>query len=344
MWWKAAYGKSSGDHGTLAFFRSRLNRIAVSNDPKKDVDACIDFITTIVKGHFLACACTLFGVSSISEPLVLPPGIDKASGEVKLAFIEKIARKVVERCTLIEGSLTNGTVADHGDGVYNYARVLCHYGSLVMELLDGGREGDGERVTRCWKLFMPHFKVSGCTKYSLEALKLQMQIGIVYSPNLAHQVTWNRFVNVRGGAGNNIPCDLFNEHINKLLKYIIRNMGSNLTESALQRSARSITTLKRICERFDDQSGVPRRTTAHSTRSDSDDVTKVVDIVLKNQLLEEMGNREHRAFKEFHLNPLHKWDVKKTEGWIGSKVKEYRKYNGSFCNEVSESDIESLTR
>lgn len=152
-------------------------------------------------------------------------------------------------------------------------------------------------IIRCWKLFLPHFKVAGCTKYSLEALKLHMQTNIIFSPNLAHQVTWNRFVNVRGGAGNNIPCDLFNEHVNKLLKYIIRNMGSNLTEAALQRAARSVTTLHRICERFDDQSGVPRRTTAHSTRSDSDDVKKVVDIVLKNKLLVDMGSREHRSYK-----------------------------------------------
>ena len=62
-------------------------------------------------------------------------------------------------------------------------------------------------MLRCWKLLLPHFKVAGCTKYSLEALKLQIHSGIEYSPNLAHQVMWNRFVNVRGGAGNNIPCD-----------------------------------------------------------------------------------------------------------------------------------------
>lgn len=114
-------------HGTLAFFRSRLNRIAVRKDPKKDVDACIDFIFTVVKGHFLACACEEFGVTSIDEPLVLPPGIHTASDAEKLAFISKTARKVVERCTLIEGSFTNEEVDDKDDGVYNYARILCHY-------------------------------------------------------------------------------------------------------------------------------------------------------------------------------------------------------------------------
>ena len=185
-----------------------------------------------------------------------------------------------------------------------------------MEFRDAWHEGDGERVLRCWKLFLPHFKVAGCTKYSLEALKLQINTGITFSPNLAHQVMWNRFVNVRGGAGNNIPCDLYNEHINKLLKHV---MGSNLTESALQRAARSVTTLHQVCGRFDSQSGVPCRTVAHSTRSDRNDVSKVVRTVLKN----EMREREHRAFKGMKLNPLYKLDVGKVETWIKKRKKSF---------------------
>lgn len=209
-----------------------------------------------------------------------------------------------------------------------------------MELIDAWHEGNGERVLHCWKLFLPHFKVAGCTKFSLEALKLQFQSNYVFSPNLAHQVTWHRFVNVRGGACDNIPCDLFNEHMNKLLKYIIRNMGSNLTESALQRAARCVTTLQQINENFDAQTGVPHRTTAHSTSSDKGDVRKVVRTVLDNKLLVELGGRHHKSFKDMKLNPLHKWDVKKTDDWIKAKVKEHQKYNGHFRTEMSESDIE----
>ena len=158
----------------------------MTKDVKKDVNACIDFITTVVKGHFLSCACDLFGVTSLDEPLVLPPGIHTAPASEKSAFISKIARMVVECCSLIEGSFTGGPIRDEQDGVYNYARVLCHYGSLVMEFRDAWHEGDGERVLRCWKLFMPHFKVAGCTKYSLEALRLHIQAGITFSPTSSH--------------------------------------------------------------------------------------------------------------------------------------------------------------
>jgi len=81
---------------------------------------------------------------------------------------------------------------------------------------------------------LPHFKSSGRTKYSLEALRIQFQVKSILSPQLAHQVMWDRFVNTRGGRGNNIPCDLQYEHVNKLIKSVIANMGVHLTEKALQ--------------------------------------------------------------------------------------------------------------
>ena len=79
----------------------------------------------------------------------------------------------------------------------------------------------------------------------------------VTSPNFAHQMKWNRFVNIKGGRGRNIPCELFNRHMNKLIKDIILNMGSNLTEDALNRAVRSVSSIHAICERFDKESCVP---------------------------------------------------------------------------------------
>ena len=58
----------------------------------------------------------------------------------------------------------------------------------------------------------------------------------------------DRFVNTRGGPGRNIPCDLYNEHIVRLIKDVISSMGANLTEKALQRAARSMNTLYSVCK------------------------------------------------------------------------------------------------
>ena len=122
-------------------------------------------------------------------------------------------------------------------------------------MIDAWEEGDGDRVFQCWRLFLPHFRADGCTKYALEALRLQMQVNVVLSPNLAHQVKWHRFLNTRGGLGMNIPCDLYNEHVNKVIKCIIQNMGSNLTEKSLQRAVHYVAPFHQICEQFDKESG-----------------------------------------------------------------------------------------
>ena len=62
-------------------------------------------------------------------------------------------------------------------------------------------------------------------------------------------------------------------------------MGSNLTEEALQRAARSVTALQNICKSFDKQSGVPTGSSYHFTRYDAQDVAKVASVVRDRKLL-----------------------------------------------------------
>lgn len=138
---------------------------------------------------------------------------------------------------------------------------------------------------------------------------------------------WHRFVNTKGGMGKNIPCDLYNDHMNRLIKHIIRNMGSNLTEASLQRAAQSVSTLHATCQTFDVETGVPYGTHAHS---DTQDVAKVVGVVMQSKLLTPTVGRRHSAFPKLHLDPLHKWDIQKTKSWIERKKQEHLKYRGNF--------------
>ena len=54
----------------------------------------------------------------------------------------------------------------------------------MIEFRDAWAEGDGERVLRCWRLFLPHFRVAGHTKYSLAAFNVQLQIKATLSQML----------------------------------------------------------------------------------------------------------------------------------------------------------------
>jgi len=289
------------------------------------VNATVDFLMTVTKGHLLAAACRIFGVEKLTSTLPLPSGISKCSYSEQYEYVCGIATAVVEKCTLVDESFIGGEVDDQNDHVHNYAKVLCHYGSLLMEFMDAWAEGDSERVYRCWRLFLPHFKAFNRTKYSVEALRLQFQVSAVLSPQLAHQVMYDTFVNTRGGIGRNIPCDLYNEFVNKLLKHIITSMGSNITEESLQRAARSVSTLQAICKKFDHESNVPVGTQAHSTKSDVQDVAKVIAVVIDKK-----QGRAHKSYPDFKLNPLCKWDRDNTKEWIKMKVKEFEKLRGAF--------------
>ena len=61
-----------------------------------------------------------------------------------------------------------------------------------MEFKDSIREGDGERIIRCWRYLLPLFKVSGGKNYCIEAFTLLAQYSFLLSPRNAMQLMWSR--------------------------------------------------------------------------------------------------------------------------------------------------------
>lgn len=238
-----------------------------------------------------------------------------------MAYIVKLARQIVEECSINTNAILGNDVQNSDDEVYTYGRLFCHFESIALEFGDAWSEADGERICRCWKILLLHFRCYGHTKYAWEALKLQFQLAYL-PPPLAYQLKWRRFVNTRGGDGNNIPCDLFNEHMNKIFKEIIQNMGPNLTDKAMKRAAQSVTALHEFARAFDEQTHVPPPTTAHSTRSDEDDVEQVVSVLLRNKILEKKSGRTRSLFNKLNANPLSDLDRKKMYEWIERKKQE----------------------
>lgn len=190
-----------------------LGRFPNAKDPKKDMNACTDALFTVLKGHYIAYACQLLGLSGPSES-------SEVIATLKGRNLAKISYQIVQKFSVNERAVLCQEIDQTADELHDYAKEFCHYASLALEFKDSWNEGDGGRSVRCWMFFLLHFRASNCTKYAWEALRLQFQL-ILLPPSLSHQVKWERFVNVHGGAGRNIPCDLFNEHMNKLFKNII---------------------------------------------------------------------------------------------------------------------------
>ena len=65
--WKKLFKSSSRDHGTLGHFCSLLRRLPAAKKPKDEVNACVDILLTILKGHYIAAACSILGISAPDE-------------------------------------------------------------------------------------------------------------------------------------------------------------------------------------------------------------------------------------------------------------------------------------
>ena len=59
------YSQSARDHGTLGYFQGLLHRHTVKVDVKKSVDANLEFLLTVFRGHVLACACKILEIHTL---------------------------------------------------------------------------------------------------------------------------------------------------------------------------------------------------------------------------------------------------------------------------------------
>ena len=69
------------------------------------------------------------------------------------------------------------------------------------------------------------------------------------SAQMAYQLQWGRFVNKKGGKGNNMSCDLRLEHMNRLLKQSLHSVSPTFKQdgaNAISRIANSINSCERL--------------------------------------------------------------------------------------------------
>eukprot|EP00731_Ephydatia_muelleri_P014114 Em0007g1424a len=179
--WQKLVKISPRDHGSLTQLFTRLGRLSKAKKPKDDMHACQGALLTVFKGHTVAAACRELNIGG-------PEG-DIKDIIVNMSLLNDLTVKVARRFTVIPEAFLNESVPDTGDQVHSYAQVLCHFAAIVHLFTDACKEGDGERIIRCWKLCMLHFHAERKTKYALEALRLQFQL-VTLQPYLVHQLTW----------------------------------------------------------------------------------------------------------------------------------------------------------
>lgn len=244
-------------------------------------------------------------VAAAKTILAKNPGIDCAN---------ILAEKVLDKFLRITVSGVNFQGEETNDGVYLYATELMSVGLIWHGFHDAIKEGDGDRVLRYWKFLLLIFKATKCQNYSKEAVNLLLQTQIL-SPRLVAQLKWSRFVNTSGRTGCNIPCDLYMEHMNRRLKTIIRNMGSNITDSSITQAAASINIVNHVCQQFEKENELQTNSSRHPYPTFEKDLQLIVQTLMDHNVFTAVRGRKHSSFKFTH-GLLEKYKPNELKKWI----------------------------
>ena len=152
------------------------------------------------------------------------------------------------------------------DDQFNYACVRLAFGLLLRNFDDSVKEGDGERIMRCWKMSLLIFRAYGHTKYAYAAFHLIPATQATLTP-----------VNNTGGPGGNISMDLRLEHLNNFTKGMLKDLGPNLTENAARRCSKSVGKTEALLQTTDDDLNVCRPSGHHKVRKSETDFKTLVD-------------------------------------------------------------------
>ena len=76
------------------------------------------------------------------------------------------------------------------------------------------------------------------------------QIEALASEEMAHRLTWGRFINWHGGLGKDIACGMAQKIRNRVSKDVVREMEPNKTPKAMTLASKAAAGLQQIVQRM----------------------------------------------------------------------------------------------
>ena len=313
--------KSSAEHGTLYQLRNAINRTNVVQVPLNNFNACYDFFVLVVNCLILTAGMKMMEMESLDDTpsdrhVADPENVWMLSVEERQDLIQTVSIKIVDM--FVDMTFNDNEDCLTTDKANLYSRRLLGLGLFYLEYSDAIREGDGERVLRCWRYMLPMFVSSGRKNYAIEAFNLLLQHDFSLPPRQAAELIWGRFINTTGLQGRNIPNDLHLEHLNRMVKTAIQNLRSNKTEAAITRVGKVLRILHPLLHNFDEENGVSSPSGKHSKPKEDKDI----NILMRNLSLsfELVPDRVYPSFPN-PREPLHARSSEDLKTWITDHIK-----------------------
>ena len=295
--------------------------------PDKRVTPCEEFFLLVTEAHICSVAMQVFSMSSVTDrpgTELFPEGCTNLEPLQRWNVLKLAVSKIVEQ--FVDISYPIPTTEKDDDHVRAYAKEVLSLGLLLMEFIDAVREGDGERIIRCWKYFLPLFKSSDRTNYSIEAFNLLLELEYVMTPRMKQQLMWERTINVHGKPGRNVSMDLHMEHINRECKQAMGYLGSNIDNNSVTRIGKSIGELMKIKQQFDKVNDLKEESGRHRRRTVEGDMKKLLTELNAVKVFDHISGRKHSSFKKLQVNMTRKLSAKRLESWMQEQVEKYKMF------------------
>jgi L1 cell adhesion molecule like protein len=323
--WKQFYDKKSFmDKGSMCQLRNLINRRDISASVENEYNASDDFFNLLIRCHIIAAAMKYLGMKKVSDTPFhpqLPDELWTECDDKRRDILLGVAMEITAKYVNIDVSFKNQKKeSSHDDKVQCYATNFLTHGLIYMEFSDSIREGDGQRILCCWRYLLLYFKANQRQNYSIEALNLLCQYSFLFTQRQAHQLIWSRCVNTHGIEGKNIPSDLYNEHLNRLCKVAVANLGPNKTAKAIQRIAKCVGNLSDLLYSYDKEMKVTEESGRHVLASFTKDKNIILNELLETDVFCYISDRQHKQFKNMKRNCISLLDENKVKNWMKEQV------------------------
>ena len=342
--------------GTLYSAKNFLRANNVPPDPMKDFHACEELAIKYTDALILAAAMDHFGMDSLDgEPTRHERGDESEENYIKDQLAQIVDTYAIHYspdgqnvesglvCPVHDCNKSYKTAAglkahvkskhptqvdtvSKKATIAQYCKTALGMFMLAMDFADARKHGDGERIVRLYKFLILHFRAVGKDNYARYTLRVIAQVKALLTPRLAHQVTWNRFVNNQGHVDSNVECDRENEHLNKQTKGQIRTFQGKVSDSSIKRVSESVQTVQSIITQADREAHIKRPSGKHERVDSTSDVRALVEVFHQEAVFS--SERKLKAVPSFHVNPFARLNMGKTCVWMRSSLKDFSQHKG----------------
>ena len=321
------YKNSAREIGTLRYFRDKLQRRNVTLDVKHFED-CEQFFFSVGRCYTVEALLNFFNMATVNDQPSKnsPPYHLLAVEQYKKEYWDTILSKFVDEYLIPpvavqdnagQDTATQSTNEDNGDFVRNHSLLLLKFFFLIADFKDAIKEGNGQRINQLHKQLLHHFKTdAGFNSYAIEMFINIMQNEVLLSDAEAYQCTWAATANWSGGKGKNIEIDLLQENRNRDLKKLIKKMGANKKDNAIERVSKAVGGVRKIVENFNAQMCIHPKSTEHGHTSSSSDELKILKDLRQLRPFKTQASRKYDSFPAIASDPLHDLDMQEFTKWL----------------------------